>query len=171
MPTRRVPSRTFSILFLAFFLAASLMQALPAPIGYALGYAQDTTPVQLITGKINPGEIDVFLLQDLRQGQTLVALAQTTSGNLDPAVSLASALVDLPELIANYRAGVQQLVLSSEQPLVELPALNDSTFLAWDDDSGPGHSAALEYAIPEDGDYYLGVTSALTAAGVLTSGN
>jgi len=66
---------------------------------------------------------------------------------------------------------VQQLVLSSEQPLVELPALNDSTFLAWDDDSGPGHSAALDFVVPEDGDYYLGVAGALSSAGVVTSGD
>jgi len=167
MPARLIPSRSFEIIFLALFIAASLLQAFPTSVGYA----QNTSPVQVITGKINPGEIDIFFLQDLRQGQVLFALAQTTSGNLDPALTLASAEVDLPELIAGYRAGVQQLVLTSEQPLVELPALNDKTFLAWDDDSGPGHSAALQFVIPEDGDYYLGVTSALTAAGVLTSGN
>jgi hypothetical protein len=167
MPARLIPSRSFAIIFLALFIAASLLQAIPS----TFGYAQESPPVQEITGKINPGEIDIFFLQDLRQGQVLFALAQTTSGNLDPALTLASAEVDLPELIAGYRAGVQQLVLTSEQPLVELPALNDSTFLAWDDDSGPGHSAALEFVIPEDGDYYLGVSSALAAANVLTSGD
>jgi hypothetical protein len=167
MPTRLVSSRSFSIIFLALFITTSLLQVNPLPVGYA----QDAPPVQEFLGKINLNEIDTFLLQDLQQGQILVALAQNTSGNLDPGLSLVSAKVDLPELIATYRAGVKQLVLSSEQPLVELPALNDKTFLAWDDDSGLGHSAALEFVVPEAGDYYLGVSSALAATGVLTSGN
>jgi hypothetical protein len=149
---------------LILILLANLLPAIPA-------FAQGSPPVQEIRGKINLNEFDMFLLRDLQQGQTLVALAETTSGNLDPGLSLVSAKVDVPELIATYRAGVKQLVLSSEQPLVELPALNDTTFLAWDDDSGPGHSAALEFVVPEDGDYYLGVSSALAAAGVLTFGD
>ncbi len=108
MPSRLVPSRSFSIIILAAFIAASLLQIIPASIGYA----QDTPPVQEFQGKINLNEIDTFLLQDLQQGQTLVALAQNTSGNLDPGLSLVSTKVDLPELIATYRAEVKQLVLS-----------------------------------------------------------
>jgi hypothetical protein len=61
-------------------------------------------------------------------------------------------------------------VQTSEQPLVDLPALNDRTFLAWDDDSGQGHNAALEFTIPQDGDYYLGASGALATAGRITSG-
>ena len=66
---------------------------------------------------------------------------------------------------------MQQLVQTSEHPLAELPALNDKTFLAWDDDSGPGHNAALEFLIPQDGDYILGASGALASAGRITSGD
>ena len=145
-------------------LFAGLLQASPAQ-------AQDSPPVQEIQGKINPGEIDVFVLSGLKQGQTLFATLETASGNLDPVLALVPASVDLPELIDSYRAELQSLVQTSEYPLADLPALNDETFLAWDDDSGPGYSAALEFIIPQDGDYILGAVGALSSAGRVTSGN
>jgi mRNA-degrading endonuclease RelE of RelBE toxin-antitoxin system len=37
--------------------------------------------VQEILGKINPGEVDIFVLSGLKQGQTLFVMLQTTSGN------------------------------------------------------------------------------------------
>jgi hypothetical protein len=168
MPNNRFASRPLAILFLALFLAASLLQALPGQVGYA---QNASPPVQIIEGKINPGEVDVFLLSGLQKGQILYALLQNTSGNLDPALSVASAQVDLPSLIATYQLAIQKLVETSENPLVELPALNDATFLAWDDDSGPGYSAALTFVVPQDGDYLLGATGALSAAGRITFGD
>ncbi len=48
--------------------------------------------------------------------------------------------------------------------------MNDKTFLAWDDDSGPGYNAALNFRIPQNGDYFLGVSGALASAGRVTSG-
>jgi hypothetical protein len=148
-------------------LCAGLFQmALPFPV-----HAQEASPVQEITGKINPGESDIFVLSGLKQGQTLYATLENTSGDLDPALSLVSANVDLPKLIATYKAEVQKLVDTAEQPLAELPALNDKTFLAWDDDSGPGYGAALKFVIPQDGDYILGASAALSSGGRITSGN
>ena len=107
----------------------------------------------------------------LKQGQTLFVSLENTSGNLDPALSLVPATVNLPELITMYRAEVQRLVQTAEHPLVELPALNDKTFLAWDDDSGQGHNAALKFVVPQDGDYILGASGALSSAGRITSGD
>jgi hypothetical protein len=151
---------------LALLFTAGLFQAFPP----APALAQESVPVQEIRGRINPSEIDVFVLSDLKQGQTLFATLQTTSGDLDPALALLSASVDLPTLISEYRAGVRDLAENAEYPLAELPALNDRTFLAWDDDSGPGYSAALEFRVPEDGDYLLGVLGALSSSGRITSG-
>jgi hypothetical protein len=132
--------------------------------------AQEAPSVQEVTGRINPGEIDVFVLSDLKRGQKLYVTLGTTSGNLDPALALVPATVDLPSLISGYRAEVQQNLETAEQPLAELPALNDRTFLAWDDDSGPGYSSALEFTVPRDGDYILGVQGALSSAGRVTYG-
>jgi hypothetical protein len=167
MPGTYTPSRRFAFLILGIFASTGLLQAVPAsPVR-----AQEVSPVQALQGKINPAEIDVFVLSDLKQGQTLYVTLETTSGNLDPALSLASASVDLPELISTYRAGLQDLLQTAEFPLAELPALNDSTFLAWDDDGGPGYSAALKFTVPQDGDYILGTSGALSGAGRVTSGN
>ena len=155
----RLSIPTLTILF--FLLLAPLVGV----------YAQEAPPVQEIRGTINPGEVDIFVLSGLKQGQTLYVTLETTSGNLDPVLSLVPTSVDLPELIATYRAEVQRLAQTAAQPLVELPALNDKTFLAWDDDSGKGYNAALEFIVPQDGDYFLGASGALAAAGRITSGD
>jgi hypothetical protein len=167
MPGTPFPSRKLAFFMLGIFLYAGLLQAIPASrVG-----AQEEQSVQELQGKINPGEIDVFVLPGLKQGQTLYVTLETTSGNLDPALALVPASVDLPELISTYRVGLQKLLLTAEFPLAEVPALNDSTFLAWDDDSGPGYSAALQFIVPKDGDYILGASGALSGAGRITSGN
>jgi hypothetical protein len=150
-----------------FFLCAGLLEVIPA----SPARAQGAPAVQEILGVISSGEIDIFVLSGLKQGQILYASLENTSGNLDPALALVPASVDLPALIADYRAEVQLLAQTAEHPLAELPALNDRTFLAWDDDSGEGYNAALQFAIPQDGDYILSVAGALTAAGRLTSGH
>ena len=161
------PSRSFAFFLLGIFLCAGLLQAIPAsPV-----LAQEGQPVQELQGKINPGEIDVFVLSGLKQGQTLYVTLETTSGNLDPALSLVPSATDLPKLIGTYQAEVQRLVQTAEYPLAELPALNEETFLAWDDDSGPGYSPALEFIVPKDGDYLLGASGSLSAAGRITSGS
>jgi hypothetical protein len=167
MPTKIVPSRKLATMLMIFFLCAGLLQMVPA----FPARAQEAPPVQEIRGVINPGEIDVFVLSGLKQGQVLYALLETTSGNLDPALSIVPGTVDLPALVSGYRAEVQNLIQTAEYPMADLPALNDKTFLAWDDDSGPGYSAALQFAVPADGDYILGALGALTAAGRLTSGD
>ena len=154
MPGRINLSRKLAFTLLIFVLSASLLQAFPS----MHARAQEAAPVQEIQGKINPNELDVFVISGMKKGQTLFAMLETTAGDLDPALSLVEGTVDLPKLISTYRSEVQRIVQTSEFPLAELPALNDKTFLAWDDDSGPGYSAALEFLIPEDGDYILGAS-------------
>jgi hypothetical protein len=167
MPGTCIPSRKLAYVLLVFFLSAGLLELIPA----FPALAQEAPPVQEILGTINPMEVDIFVLSGLKQGQTLFATLETTSGNLDPVLSLVPTSVDVSELITTYRAEVQSLVQNSAQPLAELPALNDKTFLAWDDDSGKGHNAALEFIIPQDGDYIVGAAGALAAAGRITSGD
>src|SRR5512139_348775 len=121
MPDQRILSRKPAFALLIFVLLVSLLQAIPAQ-------AQQAPPVQEIMGKINPGGVDIFVLSDLKQGQTLFITLQTTSGNLDPVLSLVPASVDLPKLITTYRAEVQRLIQESDHPMAELPTLNDKTF-------------------------------------------
>jgi hypothetical protein len=150
-----------TLLFLAIILLA--------PLGGVL--AQGTPPVQELQGSLAPNQSDVFLLKGMEKGQTLDVFMENTSGNLDPFVLILPADQNLSATLESYRKAVAELVASSSQPLLDLPALRDRYTLAWDDDSGPGYSAALGFKIPQDGDYYLLVGSSLSAAGRSTSGN
>ena len=166
MPTPFHLSRKPVSSLLVLLAFAGLLLAIP--VSPAL--AEEAPPVQEITGQINPGEIDVFALSGLERGQKLYVTLATTSGNLDPALALVPATVELPALISGYRAELKHILQTAKQPLVEVPALNDRTFLAWDDDSGPGYSSALEFTVPRDGDYIVGALGALSSAGRVTYG-
>ncbi len=156
--------RTTSIIILAALVCSYLLSAIPA-------FAQQPSPVQEIQGGINPGELDVFLLPGLQSGQTLYLNMQTTSGDLDPSLGIVPPGTDLAKLRTDFIADLQQLGQTAQYPLTELPELNDRYFLAWDDDSGSGYAAALAFIVPEDGDYILLASGALSGAGRTTSGD
>ncbi len=132
--------------------------------------AQVAPAVQELNGSLAPGVYDVFRVAGLKQGQTLSALMENTSGNLDPVLSVFPATTDLRATMASYQKALADLIATSPNPMLELPALRDKYAAAWDDDSGPGYSAALQYKIPQDGDYFLVAGSSLSAAGRSTSG-
>lgn len=67
-------------------------------------------------------------------------------------------------MLDEYRKAVAELIANSHQPMLELPPLRDRFALVWNDDGGPGYSAAFEFKVPEDGDYYLIAGSSLSAA-------
>ena len=140
-----------------------------APLGGVL--AQDVPPVQELSGSLAPGQTDVFLIKGLKKGQILTSFLENTSGNLDPILSILPGDQDLSASLESFRKAVAELVATSPQPLLDLPALRDQYTLAWDDDSGPGYSAALQFNVPKDGDYYLLVSSSLSAAGRSTAGD
>jgi len=152
-------SHILILLVLAFTLLA--------PLGGAL--AQSAPAVQELQGSLAPGEGDLFRLQGLRQGQVLSALMENTSGNLDPILSILPA-DDIAATLESFKKAVADLAASSAYPLLDLPALRDEYALAWDDDSGPGYAAALEFTVPKDGDYFLLASSSLSAAGRQTAG-
>ena len=107
--------------------------------------AQAEPAVQELQGNLSPGQVNVYRLKDLKQGEKIDFLMQTTSGNLDPLLVVVPVYTDLKSLISSYSAAVQSLISDLAQPLLDLPALRDKYFLAWDDDSGPGYSASLEF--------------------------
>ena len=53
-----------------------------APLGGV--QAQTEAPVQELYGSLAAGQIDVYRIAGLKQGQTLNAFVENTSGNLDP---------------------------------------------------------------------------------------
>ena len=163
MRLRSIPSLIVTIAFIGEIL---ITLAVTNPT-----MAQATPAVQELQGSLVSGEVDVYLMRGLKAGQTVSATMQTTSGNLDPSLAVVPASTDLKELITRFREDVQELVESSPQPLLDLPGLRDRTFLAWDDDGGPGYSAALQFTVPSNGDYYLAAAASLSAAGRQTAGD
>ena len=147
----------------------ALIFVLLAPLGAA--FAQSAPAVQELQGSLAPGETDIFLLPGLKQGQTLTAFMENTSGNLDPILGILPDSPALAEKLASYQKAVAELVASSSQPLLDIPALRDQYLLAWDDDGGHGYSAALNFTVPDTGDYILIASSSLSAAGRQTAGN
>jgi len=146
-----------------------LITLLLAPLAGA--QAQDQPAVQEVYGSLAPGQSDVFRITGLVKGQTLYGFMENTSGNLDPILSVLPADENFAATLKSFQTAVAELAASSTQPLLDLPALRDHYSLAWDDDSGPGSSAALQFTAPEDGDYFLLVSSSLSAAGRSTSGD
>ena len=140
-----------------------------APLGIV--QAQTEAPVQELYGSLASGQIDVYRIAGLIQGQTLNAFVENISGNLDPVLVTLPADENLSATYESYKKDVAELLASSSYPILDLPALWAQYFLAWDDDSGPGYSAALEFTIPSDGDYFLIVGSSFGAAGRPTAGS
>ncbi len=134
-------------------------------------HAQDVPPVQELYGSLAPGQSDIYIIRDLKKGQTLFAFMENRSGNLDPILSILPADQDISTTTESFRKAVADLVATSPHPMLDLPALRDQYALAWDDDSGPGYSSALQFKVPEDGDFYLLLGSSLSAAGRSTSGD
>lgn len=105
------------------------------------------------------GDIKSYGMFNLLQGDILYVHVQGTSGNLDPFVAMLS-----PDQLTGTKAGefddeVELAIENNRDPLLVISEFSNQNFLAWDDDSGGGFSAAFKYTIPEDGDYHLIVLS------------
>jgi hypothetical protein len=120
-------------------------------------HAQQGGQVQLLTGRAEPGAGSFYLLPNLKRGQTLYVYAQGTSGSLDPLLLLSDKTLDRFKVGEEFRAEVERAIAAGRDPLEVVPEFADQFFAAWDDDSGLGYAAALEYPIPADGDYKLAV--------------
>jgi hypothetical protein len=124
-----------------------------------------------ITGRLHAGEIHAYLLKDLQPGDRLTASMRATSGNLDPALGILDTTTPLAEAMSHYRADLQHLLAGNESAALALDELRSRYFLAWDDDSGAGYAAALEFVVPMPGDYVLIAAGSLSAFGRATSGD
>ncbi len=158
-------------------LAALLLSAGVLLVGVMLTQASSSAAqgqpvrVQRITGRLQAGETHAYLLNDLRAGDQLTVSMRATSGNLDPAIGIVDTTLSLEEFGTRYRADLQRLLAGNESVALALDALRNRTFLAWDDDSGSGYAAALQYVVPAPGDYVLIVGGSLSTLGRATSGD
>ena len=147
----------------------TLVTILLMPLGIV--QAQDRPQVQELYGSLAPGQSDIYRLSGLKKGQVLEAFMENISGNLDPILSILPDDGNLSAKLDSFRKDVADLVATSPQPLLDLPALRDQYALAWDDDGGPGYASALQFIVPQDGDYFLIAASSLSAAGRSTAGD
>ncbi len=127
--------------------------------------------MQELNGIIEPGEIIIYDLPSLVKGQHLYVYATATRGNLDPIVAVTDTDFHPDVLEADFEGALDSALLAGEDPFEAIEQVRDMHALAWDDDSGGGLSAALEYAIPQDGDYRLVIRGALSVGGSLTAGD
>ena len=132
--------------------------------------AQEDARVQEFTGSIQPGQYDFYLLTGLERGQMLSVFVETTSGNLDPFVGLTSSRQDIQAISDRFQQAIERDLRNGEDPLETVTRIADQNFLTWDDDSGPGYAAALQFRIPNDGDYRLLIGGALSILNVQTFG-
>lgn len=148
-------------------MIAIALVLIPGPVA-----AQDQTGlVQKISGRLEPEELDVYLIRNLQPGDHLTMLMRTTSGDLDPIVGIVDATLPLAEIEATYRAEIQRLMAESENIALDLGDLRERTFLAWNDDGGEGYDARLEFVVPAAGDYRLIAAASLSVLGRATSGD
>lgn len=146
------------------------LSLLAVAVSFSSGAAQQNQQVQELTGIIEPGEIVIFDLLGLTRGQTLYIYATARRGNLDPIVFISDTEFQPDRLEADFENALDAAALGGTDPLEAIDAVRDLHALAWDDDSAGGLSSALEFVIPQDGDYHLLIAGALSAAGNLTSG-
>lgn len=126
----------------------------------AAAQAEDTEQVQLLEGNLyGPDDAKNYTLVNLSLGDKLYVHVQGTSGNLDPFVVLLSPEQYNGEQAGKFDEEVQQAIAENRDPLLVISEFSNANFLAWNDDSGGGFSAAFEFTIPKDGAYHLTVIS------------
>jgi hypothetical protein len=140
----------------AFFLLVTVsvgLAVISTPVG-----AQDGGAVQELTTYVNPEGGSIYTLPGLKKGQTLYVSVEGVSGNIDPLVGLTDMPLSGQAVRDSFWAKIEKVVEEGQDPLKALPKIMDELFIAWDDDSGEGYDASLEFVVPNDGDYQLLVT-------------
>jgi hypothetical protein len=119
-------------------------------------HAQGPSRVQEFTGALtHPDDVKSFLLEGLEKGSTLYVFAEATSGNLDPFLGLLPGDFQPGALAGEFDRQVSEASAANQDPLLVVKQFSNENFLAWDDDSGGGFSAAFSFNVPADGDYVL----------------
>lgn len=155
---------------LATALMLMLLLAAGAPQAQAAQPEDDGRRQRIAGALTGPGDLDVYRVADLRAGDTLHLLMQTQSGDLDPLLMVLDGDLDVAGALADYLIRTEQLLATSDNVAADINALRDEFTLAWDDDSGPGYAAALQFEAPRDGSYIVLAAGALSSVGRTTFG-
>jgi len=155
---KNLPSQPVPAIFLVSvitILLLSLVKSLLVQTAFGMTEGKN----QELRGYIEDGVGIVYTINNLKKGDTLFLSMKHTGGNLDPLLGI----LKEPDDLHNLRN--EAMRLGKEPGLNLLEAANqfaDKYFLVWDDDSGDGYNAALEYQVPADGTYFLFAGSMLT---------
>ena len=120
-------------------------------------HAQDepAPQVQLLTGRIEIGEVMHYDLPDLQQDDTLYAYMRNKSGDLDPALLLVDPAILTDDINQKIDDDVAALIDGGMDPIEALRDVLLANSLTADDNGGDDSDAAIEFLIPEDGNYVL----------------
>jgi hypothetical protein len=153
---------TFSLLLA---LAFALLMGLTLAHAQAGASTSDEVPagrIQELTGFADVGGGFFYVIPGLKRGETLHVYLAGMSGSLDPFVGLSDVPLEGEALDRAFWGEVERVITEGQDPLEALPAIYDEFLTAWDDDSGVGYDAALQFPVPADGDYHLLVTGTPT---------
>jgi hypothetical protein len=118
--------------------------------------AQQSVRVQEISSTIaHPDDLKSYSLTGLERGSILYVYAEATSGNLDPFLGLLPGDFIAGSLSGEFDRQVNKAIAANQDPLLVVEQFSNENFLAWDDDSGGGFSAAFAFEVPDNGDYLL----------------
>ncbi len=158
-PARGEPTTLHGHRWGAFLPWALLILLLGMATGPA--NAQDPGPIQRITGVLSPDEALYFQINGVREGQTLYAFADNTSGNLDAFLALLPGDTDVDLLRQQFAEGVAARLAAGEGPIVAAEETAEALSLIWNDDLDDTHAAGFAFEVPADGDYLLLLRSSL----------
>jgi hypothetical protein len=120
-------------------------------------HAQDESEpqVQILNGRIELREVMHYAVPDLAAGDTFYAYMRQQSGNLDPALLLVDPTVLTDDIRQQIREEAAALVEAGSDPTIALRDVLLKYSLAADDNGGQDSDAAIEFLVPEDGEYRL----------------
>jgi hypothetical protein len=118
-----------------FFFTVLLCLLIAAPASLH-AQEEEVGQVQVLTGRIEQGEIMYYVLPELQQGDTFYAYIQHESGNLDPTLLLATPDMVTENLLQELRAERESLVATGVDPIEALAQVLLSYFLTGDDNGG-----------------------------------
>lgn len=106
---------------LATVLVSSLVITLILAAGVVPGHAQERRSVQVLTQRIEAGDIHFYQLPDLNAGETLSIYVMGTSGNFDPFTALMDGGVEPSELEDSFFAEIAQAVANGRNQSFRTP--------------------------------------------------
>ena len=150
---RKLPYCYCSALFLCGLLLSLFLN-------FGTAYAQSRGDIEISTGYLEPQNAKVYTLANLKSGSTVYAHIKGVSGNLDPAFGLARQRSDWRTILGEeLTQKIDRAIADKQDPIALINDLADELFLVWDDDNGKGYAAALEFQVPESGNYQLVIYS------------